>query len=262
MQTHGLSLLVLVLLSMSTIPAFAEVSSLSSDRTAYSIDMTIFFSGTVQPGDSQKLVNLLILDPSGKIVLMTGKPANSDGTFVISVNTNDPSQFHVKGTYSATAFINEMSQGKAVYFDFSPDGSPVIHSQNDGQSQGSANNVTSPVQTESHSNYVSNLYENATLSDGTSGMKTMPSDRTAGVGNEISSSDIAYPMMAIAGGLLVVIILYLRRKRANAPVIHLPEADSLLQDLDPALMILKNRLAKGEITVEEFNATKAVLNEP
>jgi uncharacterized membrane protein len=84
------------------------------------------------------------------------------------------------------------------------------------------------------------------------------------------ASALLYPAIILAGVVIVVAILYMRkkqrlsdnlvetRKETFVPVEITPEP----QEDDHAMMILKNRLAKGEITIDEFKALKDELLEP
>jgi hypothetical protein len=82
---------------------------------------------------------------------------------------------------------------------------------------------------------------------------------------------ILYPVISLVGVGLVVGILYLRKKQKfsirdikkeiitpGVPAATLAEK----QDEDYAMAILKNRLAKGEITLEQFKEIKDELSEP
>lgn len=84
-------------------------------------------------------------------------------------------------------------------------------------------------------------------------------------------NNVLYPLISLVGVGIVVGILYLRKKQKisinnvkkeiMAPSI--PTAvPSEKQDEDYAMMILKNRLAKGEITLEQFKEIKDELLEP
>ncbi len=80
---------------------------------------------------------------------------------------------------------------------------------------------------------------------------------------------ILYPMISLVGVGIVVTILYLRKKQktpsakvetikdAPLPIEPTPEQ----HDWDYAMTILKNRLAKGEITLDEFKILKDELSE-
>jgi hypothetical protein len=78
-----------------------------------------------------------------------------------------------------------------------------------------------------------------------------------------------YPVISLVGVGIVVAILYSRKKRRLGPVVkesqeaHLPVEQTFeKKNEDYALAILKNRLAKGEITVDEFKILKDELTEP
>ncbi|MDR3781818.1 MAG: fibronectin type III domain-containing protein [Candidatus Nitrosotalea sp.] len=80
---------------------------------------------------------------------------------------------------------------------------------------------------------------------------------------------ILYPAISLIGVGIVVAILYSRKKRKLGTVVreskeaHLPVEQTFeKKDEDYALTILKNRLAKGEITVDEFKKLKDELSEP
>ena len=90
----------------------------------------------------------------------------------------------------------------------------------------------------------------------------------------IDSSNILYPLIALAGGGVIAVVLYVKKtklwfnsdlKSVNKQNIDDPmkseEKDDFAEE-DYSFMILKNRLAKGEITIEEFNRLKDALKEP
>ena len=242
-----------VLVMLSVCPAYAEVTSLHTDRQLYSVDMQISFAGTVDSSDRQKLVNLIVHDPNGRIVLMTGQYAAADNTFQVHANTDDPSQFGLKGTYTATAFLDSASAGKSVSFDFTPDGSPVEHKPE---------SVGAPDQTPSKNHYVSSLTENVRASD-----LTNASEPQAEVVHEIplgTPPGTTYVIMIAAGVAIVAFVIYRRKARSKtaSPVQAEPDVEGEAGEADYAMQILKNRLAKGEITIDEFKSTKDALSEP
>lgn len=80
---------------------------------------------------------------------------------------------------------------------------------------------------------------------------------------------ILYPAISLVGIGIVVAILYSRKKRKLGTVVKesqdapLPVEQTFeKKDEDYALTILKNRLAKGDITVDEFKILKDELSEP
>ena len=124
--------ILLIIVISFMLPAYAEVKSLKTDKSFYIKGSTIIFSGTVDKNDFHKQVNLVVSDPQNNFVGISGSFSDDDNKFEIVVKTTDP-QFHdrfsIKGTYNATAFITVEKNGTVVSFDLSPDGSPVIHTQ-------------------------------------------------------------------------------------------------------------------------------------
>lgn len=266
---HILLLLALGLFSLTIVPAYAEVTSLHTDRTLYAADMNMYFTGTVNQTGSQT-VNLEINDPHGKLVLITGNASESNGGFQIIVNTDDPSQFSLAGTYSATAFVNDASEGKTVLFDFSPNGSPIVRqipvNQNNTQlSQSTKSNV---LLQHSNQQYEFVLHEDVVIGD-TLNLTTVNSTHTDSEQsqNGYDFKNIIYPLMVICGAGMVGFILYRKKLGTKSGMTTSHESSSALQDVDEtqgdyALVIIKNRLAKGEITIEEFKVLKDALSEP
>ncbi|HEX5359339.1 MAG TPA: fibronectin type III domain-containing protein [Candidatus Nitrosotalea sp.] len=91
----------------------------------------------------------------------------------------------------------------------------------------------------------------------------------SGISN-FDASALLYPVIILAGVGIVVAILYMRKKqRLTGNLVHAKtetfvpvEVTPEPQEDDHAIMILKNRLAKGEITIDEFKALKDELLEP
>ena len=89
----------------------------------------------------------------------------------------------------------------------------------------------------------------------------------------INFNNFLYPLIALVGAGIIVAVLYAKKnklwfnfdfKSENKQIdnsIKSIEKDDFI-DEDYSLMILKNRLAKGEITIEEFNRLKDALKEP
>jgi len=114
----------------SIIPAYAEVTSLSTSAPFYKGGSKIIFTGTTADTDPPN-VTIIVFDPTNKFITLLSGMADSTHHFQVSLDTSDPSysqQFTLKGTYNATAFIATKENGKTANFIFSPDGSPVIPS--------------------------------------------------------------------------------------------------------------------------------------
>jgi hypothetical protein len=111
-----------IILSSFSVPAFAEVESIKTDRLFYSPGDTIIFSGTVDDDDTG-LVTVVIRDSNDKFVLLTQAFINPDNSFQRNVDTND--KFLSHGIYNASAFLVNMTEGSLTRFDYSLDGSPV-----------------------------------------------------------------------------------------------------------------------------------------
>ena len=123
-------LLSIIALSLTIIPAYAEVTSLKTNAPFYKGGSKIYFSGTILDTDPPN-VTLLLFDPTDKFISLASGVADSNHTFQIIVDTStsdNQQKFSIKGTYNATAFIATKENGKTVSFTFSPDGSPVISS--------------------------------------------------------------------------------------------------------------------------------------
>jgi len=111
-----------ILFSSITIPAYAEVETIHTDKLFYSNGDTIIFSGTVDY-DSTGLVSIVIRDSNDEFVLLTQAIIKPDNTFERSVNSNE--KFSIHGIYNTTAFIVNLSEGAFTIFDYSHDGFPV-----------------------------------------------------------------------------------------------------------------------------------------
>lgn len=123
-------LLSIVVVSLTVIPAYAEVTSLKTNAPFYKGGSKIYFSGTILDTDPPN-VTLLLFDPTDKFISLASGIADSNHTFQIIVDTStsdNQQKFSIKGTYNATAFIATKENGKTIEFTFSPDGSPVISS--------------------------------------------------------------------------------------------------------------------------------------
>jgi hypothetical protein len=90
----------------------------------------------------------------------------------------------------------------------------------------------------------------------------------------VDFNNILYPLIALAGAGVIVAVLYVKKNKlwfnsdfkpmngqnVDDSMKYVEKDDDFEEDY--SLMILKNRLAKGEITIEEFNRLKDALKEP
>ena len=301
-----------ILTSSIVLPAYAEVTSVQTDRTFYTPGSKIHFTGTVAKDDYQKLVNIVIHDPTGNFVLITGGFSSADSTYQITQDAGN--QFRVKGTYNATAFIGKESDGKTVRIDFSPDGSPVIHqtpqtqtvqnnpysssSQSQGSTQTTQNNAQTSTTGTSNDPSVDQIIQQR-IDEAKKLKELLDQQKGKHVNTELSENigvvdygspilvnaglasnlfgqydfkNVLYPLIAL-GGIGIVVAILFSRKRFAMPQLNtlstqkpieapltIPSSDEPEEDY--ALMILRNRLVKGEISVEDFKSIKEVLIEP
>lgn len=93
---------------------FAEVSHLQIDRDLYFENDSIYLDGVVT-SDSSGLVTIVLRDPDNQFVLLSQAIVQPDDTFekIIPID----SKFPISGTYNATAFILNMTEGKVQSFD-------------------------------------------------------------------------------------------------------------------------------------------------
>jgi len=110
-----LFLIVAVLITTTTIPAYAVIENLQVDKKYYVNDDEIKFSGLVGKGTTG-LVTIVINDPSNEFTLLKQAFLKADETFDLVVNTN--TKFLSEGTYNATAFVVNMTNGASVIFDY------------------------------------------------------------------------------------------------------------------------------------------------
>ena len=120
-----------ILLSSLIIPVSAEVQSVKTNNTFFSVGDKLIFSGTVDEIDTG-LVTIVIRDSNDKFVLLTQAIIEPDNTFKRSITANE--KFSDHGIYNATAFLVNMTEGSMTRFDFSVDGSPVNPSISSTQS--------------------------------------------------------------------------------------------------------------------------------
>jgi len=101
------------------VPAYGDVTSLKTDKSVYSIDDKIVFSGTSNnPGE---IVNLAIKNPFGNTVEFRSGVVNSTGHFSLFPITVDNQIFDKPGTFEVIAFGNtqQVQNGIRLTLDFS-----------------------------------------------------------------------------------------------------------------------------------------------
>ncbi len=117
------SLGIIFLLMLSTVPVFAEVSSLQTNSESFYKADKIKFSGIVEK-DSIGLVTIVIRDLNDKFVLITQAVINHDDTFEKTIKIGD--RFLEHGMYNATGFILNITKGVTTNFAVSLNGVPII----------------------------------------------------------------------------------------------------------------------------------------
>ena len=91
---------------------------------------------------------------------------------------------------------------------------------------------------------------------------------------QAESNNFMYPLIALAGAGVIIAVMYGKKNKlwfnSDFKLIKKQNVDDSEKSIekndfveeDYSFMILKNRLAKGEITIEEFNRLKDALKEP
>ena len=119
------------------------------------------------------------------------------------------------------------------------------------------------------------LDEKVNLNDTTGNKTTQKSENNSQNFSSINFGNfdiknILYPIISLIGVGIVIVVLYFRKKQKNVNTGTLQTSSTLaptesiseVQDDDYAMTILKNRLAKGEITIDEYKTLKEELSEP
>lgn len=143
------------------------------------------------------------------------------------------------------------------------------------QTPGTSNPSSSPSTPSQHVQQTAHLSESVGLGDAVANMTSQKS--TSIPQNNVTPpsltnfdiKNIVYPAISLVGVGIVVMILYFRKERKLQSDTTMKqesqpqmEAASGEKDDDYAMAILKNRLAKGEITIDEFKTLKDELSEP
>ncbi len=115
--------LVFLLATIIISPAYANVTSVSFEKSFYTKDEKMTFVGNEQEG--KKSVYVIIRDPTGAYKGMVSDPTSeSDGTYS-TIERDVDKFFDIKGTYNATAFTDSQSEKNGITIKLQYDGNKV-----------------------------------------------------------------------------------------------------------------------------------------
>lgn len=105
--------------------AFAEIISFSTDKSMYSLDEQIIFSGTIV--NHEELVNILAMNPRGDLQTILKEASNDEGSFEFVFNPSD--LFAIKGIYKIAVHTTDQPvyDGKFLLFEFSGSAIKVVN---------------------------------------------------------------------------------------------------------------------------------------
>jgi len=112
---------ILSLFFIMIIPAYAEVTEFSIEKSFYTIEEGIVFVGTTDQKNT--MINVVLENPNQKESYFIGVRSNSDGVFKTSPK-NVSDFFSTIGTYQFTAFTIQKDDGMNLALEF--DGSRVL----------------------------------------------------------------------------------------------------------------------------------------
>ncbi|MDC0522537.1 hypothetical protein OAO04_01895, partial [Nitrosopumilus sp.] len=115
----GLGILSLFLIMM--IPAYAEITEFSIEKSFYTIEEGIVFVGTTD--EKNTMINVVLENPNEKESYFIGTRSNSEGIFETTPK-NVSDFFSTIGTYQFTAFTVQKDDGVTLSLEF--DGSRVL----------------------------------------------------------------------------------------------------------------------------------------
>ena len=277
--TYSLSIGMLLTL-FSMVPAFAEVSSLDANSDLFFKNEDVKFTGTVEDG-TIGLVTIVIRDINEEFILLTQATINPDNTFEREISIDD--SFSESGFYRATGFILTLTKGVSTTFEIIPDNIEDIQDQLQFDSQEIIpvnENFLEPVyepvpepepvyepvpepepviHIEESESTVQNLIDNEIIpkAEAASVVESTPTD----------NSEIAQVSLAVAGlGILFGAVYGIKRKvDDNSKQISI-NRDIIKKKLIRPIIgsnpenILQTRLAKGEITVNEYEILRSKLS--
>ena len=107
----GVGILSLFLIML--VPVYAEVIEISVEKSFYTIDEKISFSGNNEEGNA--MISVVVKDPDGKRNYVIGTISNSEGKFE-TTPVNAKNIFSTIGIYEFTAFTLKEENGSSFYF--------------------------------------------------------------------------------------------------------------------------------------------------
>src|SRR2546428_260902 len=265
-----------LLVPSTLVSAYAEVASLKTNAAFYTPATKIYFTGTVPKEDVGKAVYLAIHDPTGKFINpLQGTMSNADGTFAFTITPDKQFSYRVSAINSAgvsnpSSVVYSTTLSAQTQTTNNGQSNPTSGSNNDQsvdkiiqQRIEAAKKLKELLNQQNGRQLHANLYENLGVSD-------LSATLTGDSSGQYDFNNALYPLIALGGVGIVVAILYSRKRfipqlvTSNQKKIEIPETmpSSGEPEDDYALMILRNRLAKGEITVQDYKSVKDALDEP
>ncbi|MCH7758223.1 MAG: hypothetical protein IIA19_07125 [Thaumarchaeota archaeon] len=106
------------LLVLMIFPAYAAVDSVSLEKSFYTNEESFVFVGVEELG--KKLVSVVIRGPGGNFIDIVSATSDSNGQFSTFPRSVE-SIFTIRGTYNATAFTDQQSDGISIQLDYDGD---------------------------------------------------------------------------------------------------------------------------------------------
>ncbi len=113
------------------VPVTADSVSIYPDKSMFTEDEQVTFFGTVGETDFSEPVTVIIRDSNDNFVMMGNSLSTMDGKFEVTVNPEP--KLMTRGIHTATLYLNDVQTDEKTYFDFSPDGSPIVHTEAEEQ---------------------------------------------------------------------------------------------------------------------------------
>ena len=107
-----------------SVPVELKVKTLNTDKISYFKEQEITFSGTVDGYDFGKIVTIIIRNPSNNFVTLISTFPDKNGYFETTIELDK--KFKIGGTYTTTAFGDDVNKGTIVSFNFSLGAPPLL----------------------------------------------------------------------------------------------------------------------------------------